>query len=224
MSELRIVLVDDHTLFRDSLKSMLESNGLAEVVGVSGDADEVLELVAETHPDVVLMDYRLGASSDDGIVVTRKLRRSFPNIPVIMLTMYEDRDLVVAAAKAGVAGFILKDSHSDDFNRALQVVAAGDAWLSPRIAKQVLVEVMTYSSDQDEGAVAIQRYGLTQRELEVLGLIVRGATYAEMARALLVSVSEIKHLMGSILQKLEASDKAHAAAIAVGQKIVPPPR
>lgn len=223
MPPVKIVLVDDHILFRTSLKSLLEVRGVAETVGEAASPDDVLDIVTQTRPDAVLMDYWLGSHKDNGVTLTRLLRQSFPEIPVIMLTMYEDREVVVAAAKAGIAAFVLKDSSSDELVAAIKTVVNGDAWLSPRIAKQVLAEVMTYSVVEDEGAAAAKHHGLTEREVRVLELVVNGFTYVDMARALLVSVSQIKQHMGSILHKLRANDKAHAAAIAIAQKIVPPP-
>jgi len=224
MPPIRVVLVDDHTLFRAGLKSVLESTGGAEVVGECGKPGEVLPTVGETHPEIVLVDYNLGAGEKDGISVVQSLRQKFPHIPVIMLTMYEDRDLVVAAAKAGVAGYVLKDGDITELLNALQAVKDGLCWLTPRIAKIALEEMRTYSPATDEAGAARKRYGLTDRELAVLELIVNGTTYTEMAHALLVSTSQIKQLMTSVFQKLDANDKAHAAAIAVAQKLVPPPR
>jgi len=223
----KVLVVDDHTLFRKSLCSLLDREELVDIVGES-DGLEALRQVMPTvadQVDVVLMDYHLGDGEPDGAEATEWLRDQFPGVPVIMLTMYDDREVLVRAAKSGAVGYVLKDSEVEDLVAAIKVAAQGKGYISPQMAEKAMAEMAKASLSQEAptGYASPDSYGLTPREMEVLQRLVNGMTYGEVAKELAVSVSQIKQLAGSIFAKLGARDKAHAAAMAVARRLVPPP-
>ncbi len=227
MDTIRIIVVDDHTLFRKSLRSLL---GQEEVVEVIGEADSLAGL-QELMPtlgdkvDVVLMDYHLGDDAPDGVVAARWLQERYPAAPVLMLTMHDEREVLARAAQAGVVGYVLKDAEVEDLVGAIRLAAEGKVYLSPQMAEKAMQELskVPLGAAADKPAVTPETYGLTPREMDVLRRVVIGLTYSEIAKDLYVSVSQIKQLAGSIFIKLGARDKAHAAAMAVARRLVPPP-
>lgn len=224
---IRIVVVDDHTLFRKSLCSLLDQDERASVVGEAASLEELEALLPSVVGDVqvVLMDYHLGENHPDGVEATLWLHERHPQLPVLMLTMHDEREVLVQVARAGASGYILKDSEVEELVRAIELTAEGKGYLSPQMMGKAMAEIARASlepSGEDE-ASRPGTYGLTPREMDVLRRLVRGMTYSEIAHELLVSVSQVKQLAASILTKLGARDKAHAAAMAVAKRLVPPP-
>ena len=222
---IRVFLVDDHGLIRASLRKLLESEGGMDVVGEAAGAVGVAEAVRRAEPDVVLMDISLGEGEPDGFEATKAIKEASPDTPVLMLTMHADEAMFEEAARAGACGYVLKAATPDELVRAIRAAAEGAGWISPQMAGKVMARVGGRDTVR-RGVVEqekIAQYGLTPRELEVLERIVTGMTYEEIARELFVSKSQIKQLAGSLCRKLGARDKAHAAAIAVAERIVAPP-
>ncbi|MBC7289448.1 MAG: response regulator transcription factor [Armatimonadetes bacterium] len=221
---LRVFLVDDHELVRVSLRKLLESEDGIEVVGEAGSLAGLAEAVRKAAPDVVLMDISLRGEAD-GFEGARMVKEACPDAAVLMLTMHADEAMLEEAAKVGASGYVLKAASPDELIAAILAVANGAGWISPQMASKLMDRIAgrqgRLGPGRDEAAVA--RYGLTPRELEVLERIVKGMTYEEMAKELFVSRSQVKQLAGSLCRKLGARDKAHAAAIAVAQRLVPPP-
>lgn len=227
MEPIRIVVVDDHTLFRRSLRSLLAQEEQVEVVGEAESLD-TLQALLSNMPDgvsVVLMDYNLGEDVPDGVAATRWLNEHHPSLPVLMLTMYDEREVLARAARAGVTGYVLKDAEVEELVTAIRLAAEGKAYLSPQMTEKAMHEISRAPEERpvDPRSALPETYGLTRREMDVLQRIVTGKTYSEIARELFVSTSQIKQLAGSSFTKLGANDKAHAAALAVARGLVPPP-
>ena len=212
----RVLLVDDQPLARAGLRAILDLGDGVTVVGECADGDEVVDAVARCTPDVVVMDVRMRRM--DGAEATRRLRAIGPSPPVLVLTTFDDHDTVAAALTAGAAGFVLKDAPGEDIIRATAAVARGEAWLDPRITTEVL-EVYRRSARPDADRRAAVE-GLTPRERDVLRLVGRGATNAEVAAELLVGEATVKSHLGRILTKLDLRDRPAAIVFAHTQGMV----
>ncbi|MFI6519123.1 response regulator transcription factor [Spirillospora sp. NPDC050679] len=207
----RLLLVDDQQLVRAGLARIFDGEPDLEVVGECADGDEVAGAVARHRPDVVLMDVRMRRM--DGAEATRLLRARPGAPPVLVLTMFDDREVVAAALGAGAAGFVLKDAPGEEIIRATRAVAAGDGWLDPAVAPQVLA---AYRAALPPGGAAGARVaGLSAREREVLALIGGGATNPEIAARLSIAEGTVKTHVGSIFAKLGLRDRAAAVIFAL---------
>jgi DNA-binding NarL/FixJ family response regulator len=213
----RVLLVDDQPLVRAGLARILGPEPDLEIVGECADGDEVEAAVAELAPDVVLMDVRM--KRVDGAEATRRVRAS-GGPPVLVLTTFDDDATVAAALAAGADGFVLKDAPGEDLVRATRVVAGGGGWLDPSIAPRVLA---TYRATALPRAAAAARLDeLTERERDVLCLVARGATNAEIAAALVISEATVKSHVGHIFTKLAFRDRAAAIVFAFDHGLVTP--
>lgn len=201
---MRVVICDDHPVYRDGLRSLLIEIGV-EVVGESGDAEGSIDLVRETRPDVVIMDLHLPGMS--GIEATRRMLADNAETAVLILTMLEDRSSLFAALRAGARGYLLKGAGHDDIERALSAVQRGDLFIASGIAD----EFRSGISATSETRVFPQ---LTPREHEVLSLVARGRTNAEIASGLIVSAKTVRNVVSSVMSKLGASSRAGAVAMA----------
>ncbi len=204
---IRLVLVDDQHLVRQGLRRIVETSDRIEVVAECSDGDEVLGALGRHAVDVVVMDIRMKRM--DGATATTEVRR-VDGPPVLVLTTFDDDDTIARALHAGAAGFILKDAPGEEIILAIERVAAGDAWLDPAITARVLAD---YRPGADPDAAAeLER--LTERELDVLRVVGRGATNAEIANELFVSQATVKTHLSSILTKLGLRDRAAAIVFA----------
>lgn len=222
MARSRILAVDDHELFRESMVTMLDLQPDLEVVGQAGDGLEALRLVRDTRPDLVLMDVSMPVC--DGIDATRLITQEFPGTRILMLSVNEDDRSLFDALAAGARGYILKNTDKTTFLRSIRNVLSDEAALSPKQAKKVVdaysrmvrnVAVPQRSELQDN-------FDITAREREVLMLIADGATNQEIARELSVSVYTVKSHVRSILHKLDATNRNEAAQRATKLGIVAP--
>jgi len=214
----RVLLVDDQQLVREGLRRILHADEGFEVVGECSDGDEVLDAVARLRPDLVVMDIRM--KRVDGVEATRKVRALPDAPPILVLTTFDDDEVLAGALRAGASGFQLKDARGEDLVRAAHAVAVGDAWLDPAVTARVLTvyrEVPETPLD-DSAAVA----SLTSRELDVLRGIGQGATNQEIAAALYVSEATVKSHVGHIFAKLGVRDRAAAIVFAFDHRIVTP--
>ncbi|MPZ61847.1 MAG: response regulator [Propionibacteriales bacterium] len=214
----RVVLVDDQELVRSGLRRILRRKDGFDIVGECGDGDEVESAVAAQHPDVVVMDLRMKRM--DGIEATRRLRRHTDTPPVLVLTTFDDDELLSGALRAGAAGFLLKDSPAEDLIRAVRTVAAGDALLDPAVTGRVLAAYR--SGAQDQVAEATPPDHLTPRELDVLRLVGQGLTNTEIAKALFISEVTVKSHIGRIFAKLDLRDRPAVIVYAFDHRIVNP--
>lgn len=214
---IRVLLVDDQELVRAGLRRILQTTDDLEVVAECADGDEVSAAVHENHPDVVLMDIRM--KRVDGVAATQRLR-SNDGPPVLVLTTFDDDELLSAALRAGAAGFQLKDAPGEEIVRAIRAVADGEAWLDPGVTGRVLETYSTRTPTTKDAKQAIAR--LTPRELEVLVLIGRGRSNTEIADELFISEVTVKSHVGHIFTKLGLRDRAAAIVFAFDNGLVAP--
>jgi DNA-binding NarL/FixJ family response regulator len=215
---IRLVLVDDQALARAGLKLILSPEDGFAVVGEAADGAAALAVVAETRPDVVVMDVRMRGM--DGVEATRRLRSQPDGPPVLILTTFDDDEVLSAALRAGASGFVLKEAPADDLIRAALAVASGNSWLDPAVTARVLAAYR--ASPQAPGGRAQALAALTGRELDVLRLIGRGASNQEIAERLVISEATVKSHVGNILSKLTLRDRAAAIVLAFDQGLVQP--
>lgn len=205
---MRVLLVEDHPMFRDGLARMLESVEEFEVVGEAGTGEEAVQLAQHLKPNIILMDLNLPKIS--GIEATKQIIQEQPDIGILVLTMYDDDSSVFAAMRAGARGYLLKEANRNEIIRAIQAVGDGEAIFSPSIARRMMY-YFEAKSKQVQADVFPQ---LTEREREVLDHIARGKNNAEIAGVLSLNQKTIRNHVSNILSKLHASDRAHAIIMA----------
>jgi len=213
MVKQRILLVDDHEVVRLGLKSLLERHSQFEVVGEAASAREALEQVENNHPDVVVMDIRLPGTS--GIEACEEITSRFPETRVLMLTSYAEDEMLFSAIRAGASGYILKQIGGEELVRALEAVARGEALLDPAVTQRVFQEVRRAVKEEEASAFV----HLSQQEKHVLLLVSEGRTNREIAKALFLGEGTVRNYVSSILSKLGVSNRAEAAAYAVGHNL-----
>jgi DNA-binding NarL/FixJ family response regulator len=212
-TELSILLVDDHDLFRSGLRSLLDATGLT-VVGEAPSGEAALGLVERRAPDVVVMDLHMPGIG--GIEAIRRLAAQAPGTPVIALTVSAADEDVFDALDAGAVGYLLKDAPTEEILRAVRAAAAGESVLSPSVARAVVERVRARASARDRPPPT----DLSERELDVLRLIAEGRENAEIARVLHLSPTTVKHHVSSILDKLRVANRVQAAIHAVRHGLV----
>jgi DNA-binding NarL/FixJ family response regulator len=206
MSEaLRVVVADDQELIRAGFKALLEGRGV-QVVAQAADGLEAIEVVNHTRPDVVLMDIRMPRL--DGVEATRRL----PDHRVLIVTTYELDEYVVEALRAGAAGFILKDAPPEELVHAVRVVAAGDSLLAPSVTRRLLEQVVRRLPAPSARPLELQE--LTRREREILLLVARGRSNAEIAQELFLSELTVKTHVSHVLGKLGLRDRVQLVILA----------
>lgn len=209
MAKQRILLVDDHEVVRLGLKSLLEHHPQFEVVGEAGTGREAVDQVSRLHPEVVVMDIRLPGSS--GIEACQEITTQFPKTRVIMLTSYAEDEMLFSAIRAGASGYVLKQIGGEDLVRALEAVGRGEALIDTSLTQKVFEKVR--QADEKEKASAFVT--LSQQEKHVLLLVSEGKTNREIAKSLFLGEGTVRNYVSSILNKLEVSNRAEAAAYAV---------
>jgi DNA-binding NarL/FixJ family response regulator len=214
---LRVVLADDQAMVREGLRRILVPRRGVEVVGEAGDGQAAVRLALGLAPDAVVMDVRMPLL--DGVAAIGALRRAGSSAPVLTLTTYDDDEVLAAALRAGAAGFITKAAPAEDLLRAVKEVASGAAWLEPAVTARVLAAWRAPETTATAGPAAA---GLTERETEVLTLVARGASNAEIAQRLVVSEGTVKTHIGRIFTKLGARDRAAAIVWAYDHGLVRP--
>jgi DNA-binding NarL/FixJ family response regulator len=215
LEELRVLLVDDHDLFRTGLKNLLEEQGV-QVVGEAPNGQTALRLVPELVPDVVIMDLNMPGLS--GVETTRHLTGMAPLARVVVLTISVDDEDVMDAVMAGACGYLLKDSSIDELLAGIRAAADGESLISPQIAVKVLQRLRSQGKSED--AAETIRAELSDREIEVLKLIANGKDNAEIARELFISPKTVKNHISNILMKLQIENRIQAAVYAVRSGIV----
>ncbi|MBD3292542.1 MAG: response regulator [Armatimonadia bacterium] len=221
MPETKVLIVDDHALFRDGLRHLFATTGEAKVVADAASSGEALARLEEEDVDIVLLDYSLAGDRMDGIDLLRRIRQDYPDLPVMMVSMHAERHLVVAAAQAGAAGWVLKSAPGTELLAALKAAVEGSGWLSPAAAGGLM---QSLACDEVERASdPAEKYGLNVRDCQILQQVAEGATYREVADAVHISESRVKALMRQICEKLSARGQAQATAIAVAEGLITPP-
>jgi DNA-binding NarL/FixJ family response regulator len=204
MKPIRVLIADDHPVFRFGMRALLESEADFEVVGEASTGDETIALTDELQPDVILMDITMPGL--DGIEATRHILDRHPNTGILIVTMLDD-DSLFPALRAGARGYLLKGAEGDETLRAIQAVAHGEAIFSPSIADR-LTQVIA-APPPEEGETPFPE--LTGRELEILGWIAQGSSNAEIASQLTLSLKTVQNHVSNILNKLQVSDRFQAA-------------
>lgn len=208
---IRVMLVDDHDMVRRGLATFLKVKSDLELVGEAGDGAEALEVCEQVRPDVILMD--LVMPEMDGASATRAIRERWPQVQIIALTSFQEKDLIRDALRAGAIGYLLKNVSVDELATAIRAAHVGQSTLAPE-AIQALLQTQTADGDPTID------YELTDREMEVLHLLVEGLTNREIAERLVVSRATAKAHVSHILDKLGVSNRAEAVALALRHKLV----
>jgi NarL family two-component system response regulator LiaR len=209
--KIRVMIVDDHAVVRQGLRSFLELQGDIEVVGEAADGGEAVAQAQELLPDVILMD--LVMPGMDGVEATRVITAAVPSTRVLVLTSFSEDEKVFASIKAGAHGYLMKDVLPPELIKAIRTVYRGEAQLHPEIARKLMNEFSTPTP-------VAPKHDLTDRELEVLRLIAQGKSNKEIAEELVLSEKTVKTHVSNILQKLHLSDRTQAAVYALKQKLV----
>jgi DNA-binding NarL/FixJ family response regulator len=215
LDELRVLVVDDHDLFRTGLRNLLEEQGV-NVVGEAENGEAAIRLASDLAPDVVIMD--LNMPGVGGVETTRRLSSLAPLSRVVVLTISADDDDVMNAVMAGACGYLLKDSSIQELIAGIRAASEGESLISPQIAAKVLQRLRAQSKDAD--AAETIRAELSDRELQVLKLIANGKDNAQIARELFISPKTVKNHISNILMKLQIENRIQAAVYAVRSGIV----
>jgi DNA-binding NarL/FixJ family response regulator len=216
----RVLVADDQTLLRGSLRVLVATEPDMEVVGEAGTGVEAVELAGRSRPDVVLMDVRMPQM--DGIEATRRICGGRPgDVPrVLMLTTFDLDEYVYAALRAGASGFLLKDTPPAQLLDAIRVVAAGDALLAPAVTRRLIAEFARRPEPSRRAADRLA--GVTDRERETLALIARGLSNTEIAERMHLTVATVKTHVSHLLRKLDARDRAQLVIVAYETGLVAP--
>jgi DNA-binding NarL/FixJ family response regulator len=206
---IRVLLVDDQALFREGLETLLSVHRDIEVVGQACNGREALDVASDVRPDVVLMDVRMPVL--DGVRATRRLKEALPQCRVIVLTTFDDDEYIFDALRAGAAGYLLKDVASARLVEAIRATARGESILEPSVAAKVIAEFTRVSGMVPPAQLEQLVEPLSERELEILALIARGASNREIADRLFIAEGTVKNHVTHILAKLGVRDRTQAA-------------
>lgn len=217
---LDIIIIEDYKLTRFGLKTSLNEFDGLKVIAEAESAEEGLQIIEKIHPDIVLMD--LGLPGMNGIEATQKVREISPNSKIIVLTSHEREEEVIAAMGAGAHGYCLKDIAPETLMMVIKSIGQGATWIDPGVSQYILNLMPKPENVKFNNAYSFQdgRANLTERELEVLKLLVKGKSNTEIAKELIVSVHTAKAHVCSILQKLCVDDRVQAAVKAIKEKII----
>ena len=204
MGPIRVLIADDHPLFRDGMHGLLSSLEDTEVVGEAATGEEAVRLATQLRPEVILMD--LNMPDKNGIEATREILGEFPDVGILVVTMLEDDDSVFAAMRAGASGYLLKGASQDEVLRAIRAVANGEAIFAPGVARRVMG---LFSAEKPRAPEAFPQ--LTEREREVLALIAGGRSNAEISAELYLSLKTVQNHASNIFRKLRVADRVQAA-------------
>ncbi|HVG00346.1 MAG TPA: response regulator transcription factor, partial [Chloroflexia bacterium] len=214
---IKVLIADDHKMFRQGLRMLFEMEADIKVVGEARDGLEVQELAVALEPDIILMDINMPGT--DGVEATRQVLKKRPEQAVIILTMFREDEHVYQAINAGARGYVLKDADSMDVLRAIRSVADGGSVLDAAMTNKVFQQFKQMSEKSEKH----NPEGLTNRELEILALIANGDSNRVIGEKLFLSEKTIKNYITSIFQKLQTSDRTHAAVYAIQHGLISQP-
>ncbi len=216
MSKIRILIADDHSIVREGVRMILDSEDDFEVVGEASTGREALEEARRLRPDVVVMDISMPDMT--GIEATGKISGELPAVQVMGLTMHEDEGYVFELLKAGAAGYVLKRAAAEDLVAAVRAAHQGEAFLYPSVAKVVIQDFLHRATAQDQATLD----GLTDREREVLTLIAEGLTNQEIAGRLFISIKTVQTHRAHIMEKLNLHDRTELVRYAIRKGLIEP--
>jgi DNA-binding NarL/FixJ family response regulator len=215
MAKIRVLLTDDHTLFRQGIRTLLSQEQDIEVTGEAANASDAVALARQSRPDVVLMDIGMGGMSS--FEATRLIRKERPETRVLFLSMYDDEDYVAECVDMGASGYILKETPADQLLTAIREVYRGGSYLSPRLLTRLVDDFRT----QGRGPARQPRFGtLTKREREVLKLLAEGRSVKEIAVSFELSVKTVEAHKFNLMRKLDIHNKAQLVQYAIQKKII----
>jgi two-component system response regulator NreC len=215
MAKIRILITDDHTLFRQGIKTLLGAESDLDIVGEAANGAEAVEKVTELRPDMVLMD--IGMPGLSSFEATRQIKKARPDTKVLFLTMYDDEDYLVQCMEVGASGYVLKDSPAQQLLAAIRDVYRGGSYLSPRMLSQLVDDFRS----RIKTAHRQPRFAtLTAREKEILKLLAEGESVKEIAAGLNLSVKTVEAHKFNLMRKLDIHNKAHLVQYAIQKKII----
>lgn len=214
LGSLRVLLVDDHSLVRAGIRSLLERLN-AEIIGETGDGRQALDLIKTSQPDIVLMD--IGLPGLNGLEATQRVVKKFPKVRVIILSVHADEEHVLQALRTGASGYLLKDAAPSELELALRAVARGDTYLSPSISRQVIDAYLGWS-----GGPKNPLEQLTPRQREILQLIAEGKNTKEIAYQLNISVKTVETHRAQLMERLKIHDIPGLVRFAMRTGLIPP--
>lgn len=223
MTSKNVLIVEDNDLMRQGLVSVIERQGEFKVVGEAQDGEEAVQMALELKPDLIVMD--IGLPYKSGIDATREIKIALPAVNIVMLTSHDNDDEIFAALSAGAQGYCLKDSASERIKIALSSVSQGAAWIDPKIASKVLAVFEMQRKPQEEiekapaGSSSLSD-SLSQREKEVLKLMVEGFSNKEISEKLIISISTVRTHVEHILEKLSVTGRTQAAVKAMKEGLL----
>jgi two-component system response regulator NreC len=215
MSKIRVLLTDDHTLFRQGIRTLLSAESDIEVIGEAGTAVDAINRARETHPDLILMD--IGMPGMSSFEATRQIRKERPETRVVFLSMYDDEDYLAECVDMGANGYILKESPADQLLTAIREVSRGGSYLSPRLLSRLVDDFRT----KGNGSPRQSRFGtLTRREREVLKMLAEGQSVKDIAGEFDLSVKTVEAHKFNLMRKLDIHNKAQLVQYAIRKKII----
>lgn len=218
MEKIKVLIADDHGVVREGLMAMLNTIDVVHVVGAAKNGMEAVEKSKNLLPDVILMDLHMPRMN--GVEATRQIKREFPHIGIIALTMDEEQQHIFDLVLAGATGYLLKDSDSSQVVDAILTIARGDSLIHPSVASKILAEFSLLAGTKSQKRPLVD-HDLTEREITVLQLVASGQTNKEVANSLELSEKTVKNHLGNIFHKLHVYDRTQAAVLAIRRGIIP---
>lgn len=210
-----VALADDHVLFRQALRHLLDSEDDINVIGEASDGRAIQNLVEQNQPDVILMDINMPGI--DGVTATRELKAQLPDVRIIILTMFSEDGHVIRAVRAGADAYLLKNSESSRVVDAIRAVHRGESIIEPQLASKLLSEFRRVSDVREEDSMG----GLTSREMDLLRLVATGLSNKEIALKLSLAESTVKNRLSLLFEKLGVKDRTQAAIYALSHGLIP---
>lgn len=217
---IRVLLVDDHAILREGIRFLLSASGEIEIVGEAGDGIEALELAENLNPDAVLMDIAMPRMN--GIEATKELKKRYPDLPVVILSMYDSEEYILPILKAGASGYVLKKAAGQELVSAIKAAVSGQVILDPSVAKTVVDSIGTGQPGRERtaGAAHPALGQLTEREKEVLILVARGLTNQQICEKLFISIKTVQAHRANLMDKLDLHDAVELTKFAIKTGLV----
>ncbi len=215
--KIKVLIADDHRVVREGLSAILKTRNNLEVVGEAQDGQEAVEKARALEPDVILMDVSMPRMG--GVEATRQIKREFPHIGIVALTMYEEQQYIFDLVRAGATGYLLKDSDSAQIVAAIEAIYRGESLIHPSVASKILAEFSSLAQRKGKRPSWVE-HDLTDREITVLRLVADGKTNKEIANSLNLSEKTVKNHVRNIFHKLQVFDRTQAAILAIRKGII----